>query len=95
MNTEPVVIKAAKKAHRCTWCSEKVKPGESYMRWRAFDGSDAWTIKMHPECDKASQRMARQEGYDFEYMPGDFNRGCMCERGDPHCKCHPTPKEAA
>lgn len=84
--TEPQTIKAAKKAHRCTWCAEKIQPGESYIRWRYFDGGDAGTSKMHPECDKASARMAREEGPDFEFMPGDFNRGCTCESGD-NCGC--------
>lgn len=74
-NTTPETIKAAKKKHRCTWCWQHIEPGESYIRFRYFDGGDASTSKMHPECDTAMARMALHQGYDFEYMPGDFKRG--------------------
>lgn len=40
----------ARKNHRCTWCWQLVKPGESYKRYRFYDGGDTGTVKMHPEC---------------------------------------------
>ena len=36
----------ARKNHRCTWCWQLVKPGESYKRYRFFDGGDTGTVKM-------------------------------------------------
>lgn len=85
-NTTPETIKAARKKHRCCWCWEHIEVGNSYVRFRYFDGGDASTSRLHPECDAAAQRMAQVEGYDFEYTPGQFNRGCICESGDD-CGC--------
>lgn len=94
MNTEPVIIKAAKKRHACTWCGTAIEPGESYVRWRWFYDGEAGTNKMHPECDKACEQMSREEGYGFEWMPGEFKRGCTCDAGDPPCDhaAAPTPQ---
>ena len=40
----------AKKPHRCMSCGEGIAVGETYVRWRCYDGGDASTNKMHPEC---------------------------------------------
>ena len=40
----------ARKAHRCMSCGEVIAAGETYKRWRCYDGGDASTNKMHPEC---------------------------------------------
>lgn len=79
------VIKHAKKAHRCDWCAEKINIGDTYERWRWYDGGDAGTTKMHPECAYASSEVGKEEGYDFEYYPGMFRRGCGCDPSDPPC----------
>lgn len=83
--TAAETIQHAKKAHRCDWCAEKINIGDTYERWRWFDGGDAGTAKMHPECANASSKVAAEEGWDFEYYPGMFRRGCGCDPNDPPC----------
>ena len=68
-STEPTSQKAAKQ-HRCTWCWQFILPGESYTRYRHYDGGDVGTVKMHPECFDAMQEEAAEWGYGFEWTPG-------------------------
>lgn len=73
-------IAHAKKVHRCCWCAEKILIGQSYLRWRFFDGGDAATNKMHPECNSALSRWSI-ENIGGEWHKGAFTRGCTCESG--------------
>ena len=68
-STEPTSHKAIKQ-HRCTWCWQFILLGESYTRYRCYDGGDAGTVKMHPECFEVMQEEAAEWGYDFEWTPG-------------------------
>ena len=74
-STELVEIKASKKTHECSWCGETIEQGDSYTRYRWFDGSDATTVKMHPECLEASKRLIEIERGQIEFSPGDHTRG--------------------
>ena len=67
--TEPTTQRAIKR-HRCTWCWQHIVPGEQYRRYRCYDGGDAGTVKMHPECFDAMQAEAAEWGPGFEWMPG-------------------------
>lgn len=63
-NTDSVTV-TARKAHRCTWCSQPIKPGAIYRRWVTFDDG-VFTSKMHPECVDACRAECREfpgEGY--------------------------------
>ena len=60
----------ARKAHRCEWCWQRIDDGTEYKRYRYFDGGEAATIKMHPECMDAMQEEAAYWGGDFEWTPG-------------------------
>lgn len=74
-STADETIKAARKAHRCSWCGERINPGETYKRWRFFHNGDAGTCKMHPECFDAMEDERRFEGGGyFEWMEGDNER---------------------
>lgn len=86
--TAPETIKSAKSMHRCSWCAHHIKIGSSYKKYRYFDGGDAATVKMHPECYTAMEKTAAEEGHDFEFMPGDNPRGCNCgfSHGCPTCE---------
>lgn len=89
--TETETHKAAK-PHRCEWCWTRILAGETYQRYRYYDGGDAGTVKMHPECYSAMQETAKQEGGWTEWMPGDNPRGCNCghDRGCERCATHLT-----
>lgn len=60
----------AQKRHRCTWCWQTIAIGDQYKRYRYFDGGDAGTVKMHPECYGAMQEAAAEEGGFLEWTPG-------------------------
>lgn len=60
----------ARKAHRCSWCWQLINTAEIYKRYRAFDGGDASTIRMHPECHDAMTEAAKEEGGIIEWTPG-------------------------
>ena len=49
-STALAVIGSANKIHRCSWCGTKISVGESYARYRWFDGGESATVKLHPEC---------------------------------------------
>lgn len=76
-NTEPTT-QVARKRHQCTWCYEQILPGEKYVRWVTFDDA-AFTSKMHPECEESAN--AGNEGYEWEYTPGDGTRPAVGEFG--------------
>lgn len=71
--TDPTTQVAAKK-HSCSWCAEAIGVGERYTRYRYFDGGDAGTVKMHPECYADMQEICRLEGGWLEWVPGDAER---------------------
>jgi len=74
--TEAQHIQHAAKAHRCTWCSGVIKIGKPYWRWRWFDGFDASTAKLHPECNDAADLLSTVEPWwDQTYTGGEFQRG--------------------
>lgn len=57
--TTPEKIKASKKQRCCDWCLEHIEIGQPYERWRGFDARDAYTVRVHPECAVASNRLVR------------------------------------
>jgi hypothetical protein len=73
--TDTQTIRAARAAHHCSWCGERINAGETYKRWRFFHNGDAGTCKMHPECFDAMEEERRSEGGGcFEFMYGDNER---------------------
>jgi len=83
-STNVETIKSAKKNHGCSWCGHTISIGEPYRRYRWHEGSDASTVKMHPECLSASEELIAIEKQAIGFMPGDHPRGCYCEH-DPDC----------
>jgi hypothetical protein len=70
MNMTEVETHKARKAHRCEWCWQRIDEGAEYKRYRYYDGGEAGTVKMHPECYEAMQEAAREEGGWIEWTPG-------------------------
>lgn len=63
----------ARKAHMCAWCGERIQRGERYAKQFVVCEGDAWTKKLHIECEAAEQ------AYDFDgdvhYYHGQMARG--------------------
>ena len=79
--TEPKTH-VAKNNHRCDWCWELINKGETYKRYRWYDGGEASTVKMHPECFEASGELAREWNEDIEFIPGEHERPGKENRDD-------------
>lgn len=69
--SDPILIKQARVKHRCDWCGEEIKIGESYNKWMYADCGEAETVKAHPECLEASY----QSDHDETYFNMDHKRG--------------------
>ena len=72
MYCTPPEMLQARKTHRCMSCGELVNLGGRYVRWRCYDGDDAGTVKMHPECHAAHQ--ADAQGGQWEFTPFSYDR---------------------
>lgn len=74
------------KVHICDWCAQRIEIAQPYKRWRWYDGGDASTCRLHPECYDAMQS-APHEGGAIEFTMGDNPRGCNCgfDRGCEQC----------
>jgi hypothetical protein len=73
-------VKRSRKRRQCTWCAESIEIGQPYESYRWSDAGDAVTVRMHPECLAAMDRVAKEAGGDFCWSPGDFERGESSER---------------
>lgn len=67
----------ARKAHICKWCGERIDAGQQYVRSRVVVDGDAATQKLHSECDKALQELARAEGGTVYFDPWSMPRGAQ------------------
>lgn len=86
-------IAKARKTHGCSWCGERIEIDQPYSRWRWFDGGDASTVRVHPECNAALHDMSVELGESIEFFPGENPRGCYCGF-DPACpKCRKPPAD--
>lgn len=89
-------IGAARKAHSCDWCAQRITIGSTYKRWRYYGGdSDGVNlVKVHPECHDALVDLQRIDRSFGEWTPGDFPRGCHCDH-DPQCaRCQSVTQSA-
>jgi hypothetical protein len=93
--TDTEEVKAARKPHECSWCGERIEKGMPYKRYRYFDGGDAGTVKLHPECEAASAELIAEFNEAIEFRPGDYPRGCWCDF-DKECeRCNERKKQSA
>ena len=71
----------AKKEHFCDSCGDPITIGQTYYRWRSYDGGDAGTNKMHPEC--YDMHVTNAEGGEWEYLRYDNDRPSTVLTGAP------------
>jgi hypothetical protein len=92
-------IGKARRRRRCDWCGEFIEVGQPYSRWRYYDGADAGTARMHPECDAAYLEWSalddcRDNGGEYDLHAN--RRGCICERnGDGCARCKPAAETSS
>lgn len=68
----------AVRPHQCSWCAETIAPGDTYYRWRWYDGAYTTTCKLHDECRRAlNQESGLNGGGPIEFSPGDNPRGAI------------------
>jgi len=70
MHATPTEIHKARQQHRCSWCWQFIEVGETYQRYRFYDGGEAGTVKLHQECHDVMQEEAADEGGWLEWTPG-------------------------
>ena len=70
MHATAVETHKARKTHRCEWCWQRIAECSEYKRYRYYNGGDAGTVKMHPECYGAMHEAAHEEGGWIEWTPG-------------------------
>jgi hypothetical protein len=88
------MVIAAKKKHRCSYCGHVIQIGETYKRYRYFDGGDAGTVKIHPECLAAFDDLDPNDQQDG-FSEGDNPRGCNCgfDKNCPRCASNAEKKK--
>lgn len=80
-------VKRSRKRRQCSWCAEMVEVGCPYTSYEFRDCGDHGYVCLHPECLVAMEIVAEHEGGWFEFMPGDFRRGCSCGNSREDCGC--------
>lgn len=63
-------IKAARKAHKCIWCGQRIEIGQPYTYERSIYEGEPQSHHWHPECLGAMREaMAADGGGEFEFDP--------------------------
>lgn len=72
--SDAILIKQSRKKHRCDWCGEEIKIGESYNKWMCAQDGSAETVKAHPECLKVSYTYDHYETFfDMDHKRGVYD----------------------
>lgn len=69
----------SRKSHRCSWCGEIIQKGEKYAKQFVICEGDAWTKKLHLECETAE--CAFDFDGDIHHYNGQMQRGHNHEPG--------------
>lgn len=78
------VVRKGKKDVNCEWCGEVISICEECVyRFGKFDG-ELQAGYMHIDCFGAMTELPDSQA-DEGWSPGDFVRGCSCERGNCNC----------
>lgn len=56
-------VKSARKVRRCHWCGELIEIGQPYHLDTGKWEGEFVACYVHPECDKAIERSALEDGY--------------------------------
>ncbi len=68
-------VKKTRKSHRCVWCGQVIEVGQpATYRTCVYEG-DFQAGYFHPECWDASTRTAIAIKEEFEFCPGEWERG--------------------
>ena len=68
-----MINRKARKAHRCIWCGQAIKPGEHYIDERSLYDGRIQRHRWHPECKDAADEYYRDFNEE-EFSPYDNER---------------------
>lgn len=69
----PDTFHMAAKEHRCFFCGETIEKGTDYIKRSGIEDGKFWRIRMHPECQKATEHWMEYEYENFD--EGSLVRG--------------------
>ena len=61
----------ARKEHLCLWCHKMILKGEVYAWCVGKYEGNFQTAHYHPKCDEEIDIVAKAEGRDFSFEPGE------------------------
>ena len=82
MRTSDIETHKADRGHECHACGQRIERGETYMRYRLWDGALSQTVRMHIECLSAMHVLSNEDGEFTQWQRGEFARGCTCAHGE-------------
>ena len=68
-----MINRKARKAHRCIWCGQTIKPGEHYIDERSVYDGAIQRHRWHLECKDAADEYFR-DFHEEEFSPYDNER---------------------
>jgi hypothetical protein len=72
----------ANKEHRCNFCCEKIKQGETYCTSTHKQDGDVYTWKTHKHCSEIADRLKMYEGCDEGLTDEGFQESIHSEYFD-------------
>lgn len=83
-------VKRTRRTRRCDWCGEMIHKGEPSVATSGIFEGDFYQGRYHPECNAATLRWCRREGWGEALPEYPMNRGGIEEKGEPEIES-PTP----
>lgn len=76
-------VKRTRRTRRCDWCGELIQKGEPSVATSGIFEGDFYQGRYHPECNAATLRWCRKNGWNEGLPDWLCNRGGIEELGEP------------
>ena len=76
-------VKRTRRTRRCDWCGELIQKGDPSVATSEIFEGDFFQGRYHPECNAATLRWCRREGWGEPLPEYLMNRGGIEEKGEP------------
>lgn len=67
-------LRTARTGKPCTWCGQRINPGDKYTHQRVKVEGEMTTNNLHPECNEALDEAVAAEGGSVIFSPGGNER---------------------